>query len=142
MWKSGGGKESFGKPSGREDAELIIILHLQTRKPNTEAGPWYAFTRDFWDTTSFTIKALAVKGFTTDFLFGYDWHWRAEETMSKRGVCSATKWPQTVKQLHDDLSSSLFTTLPGRFALLGGRCARQHVRKLLRSSGMRRRTLE
>lgn len=112
--KSGWGKESFGKPSGREDAELIVILHLQTRKPDPD--PWYAFIRDFWDTTSFTIKALEVKGFNTDILFGYDWHWRAEETMSKRGVCSATKWPPAVKQLHDDLSSSLFTTLPGRFA--------------------------
>jgi hypothetical protein len=47
--KSGGGKESFGEPSGREDAELIVILHLQTRKPDPD--PWYAFTRDLWDTT-------------------------------------------------------------------------------------------
>jgi hypothetical protein len=80
------------------------------------------------------VQTLAAKGYSTDFLYGYDWHWRAEETFIGRGNCSAAKWPQAVKRLHGGLSSSLFTMLPSRFALAGGVCAREHVRKFLDSS--------
>ena len=120
-------KSRLCAPSGKEDAELVIILHCQTRNGALPVGA-------FWDTTTFTIQNLAAKGYSTDFLYGYDWHWRAEETCIGRGNCSAAKWPQAVKRLHDGLSSSLFVMLPSHFALVGGVCAREHVRKFLDSS--------
>ena len=43
-------------------------------------------------------------------------------------------WPQAVKNLHGSISSSVFKTLPSRFALIAGTCARQHVQKMLDSS--------
>lgn len=122
-------------PSGKEDAELVIVLHCQTRNGSSPAAA-------FWDTKTFTIRTLASKGYRTDFLYGFDWHWQAEETCIGRGHCSAAKWPPDVKILHDSMSASLFTTLPSRFALVGGDCARRHVRKVLDSSStMERRSL-
>ncbi|KAL9110154.1 MAG: hypothetical protein Q9227_005213 [Pyrenula ochraceoflavens] len=122
-------------PLGKEDAELVIVFHCQTRNGSSPAGA-------FWNTKTFMIQTLASKGYRTDFLYGFDWHWRAEETCIGRGNCSAAKWPQDVKILHDSMSASLFTTLPSRFALVGGDCARRHVRKVLDSSStMERRSL-
>jgi len=114
-------------PSGKEDAELLIVLHCQTRDIAHPVGP-------FWDPTTFSIQTLAVKGYSTDFLSGFDWHWRAEETCVGRGRCSAAKWPQNLKCLHDDFSSSILNLLPSRFALVGGKCAKIHVRKSIDSS--------
>lgn len=85
-------------PSGKEDAELLIVLHCQTKDIAHPVGP-------FWDPTTFSIQNLAVKGYSTDFLYGFDWHWRAEETCVGRGRCSAAKWPQSLKCLHDDFKS-------------------------------------
>jgi hypothetical protein len=79
-------------PSGEEDAELVVIRHCQTRNGALPVGA-------FWDTTAFTIQTLAAKGYSTDFLYGYDWHWRAEEICISRGNRSAAKWPQAVKRV-------------------------------------------
>lgn len=119
--------DRFCIPSGREDAELMLILHCQTKSATLPVG-------DFWDLSSFTIQTLAAKGYDPDFCYGYDWHWRAEETCVGRGTCSTRTWPQAVKNLHDSISASLFKTLPSRFALIAGTCARQHVQKMLDSS--------
>lgn len=51
-----------------------------------------------------------------------------------RGRCSVAKWPQNLKCLHDDFSSSLLNLLSSRFALVGGECAKTHVRKFIYSS--------
>lgn len=132
---SGQDKSRLCVPSGKEDAELMIILHCQTKGLLLPTG-------NFWDMTSFTIQLLASKGYSTKFLYGYDWHWRAEETCIGRGKCSASKWPQALKNLHDRFSFSLFTILPSRFALIGGICAREHIRRILNSSAaVIRRTL-
>jgi len=63
-------------PSGKEDAELLIVLHCQIKDNIHPVGP-------FWDPTTFSIHTLAVKAYSPDSLYGFDWHWRAEET----GVC-------------------------------------------------------
>jgi len=123
-------------PSGRVDAELIIILHCQTGDTSAAAD-----FQPFWDTTSYTIRTLEAKGHDTDFLFGYDWHWRKEKTCIDWGECSTAKWPQALKSLHDSFSS-LFTILPDRFAFVGGACARKHVRNFLDTlSAVQRRSL-
>lgn len=119
--------DRFCIPSGREDAELMLILHCQTKKATLPV-------RDFWDLSTFTIQKLGAKGYDPDFCYGYDWHWRAEETCVGRGTCSTRTWPPAVKTLHDSISSSLFKKLPSRFALIAGTCTRQHVQKMLDSS--------
>jgi hypothetical protein len=85
-------KSRLCAPSGEEDAELVVIRHCRTRNGALPVGA-------FWDMTAFTIQTLAAKGYSTDFLYGYDWHWRAEETCIGRGNCSAAKWPQAVKRV-------------------------------------------
>jgi hypothetical protein len=76
------------------------------------------------------------------FFFGYDWHWRAEDTCVGRGKCSTTVWPRNVKKMQDDVSRTLFTILPARFAFVGGTCAREQIRKFLDSTvAIQRRTL-
>ncbi|KAF2229013.1 hypothetical protein EV356DRAFT_537618 [Viridothelium virens] len=128
------------KPSGNFDAELIVILHMQTRK-STER-----LERDspspFWDPASFTIKLLESKGLSPNFMFGYDIHWRAEPRLSKNGICSSSIWTTKVKRLHDELSSWMFASLPAHFALVGGSCTQQHVREFIAASSMYRQSLE
>ena len=53
-----------------EDADLGFILHIQSEDEAIEA---------FWDSRSATIRLLQDKGIRGDFVFGYDWHWRADE---------------------------------------------------------------
>ena len=57
---------------------------------------------------TFTMQTLAVKGYSPDFLYGYDWQWRAEETCTSWGKCSAAKWLQAVKCLLPSFSHILW----------------------------------
>ncbi|KAF2669841.1 hypothetical protein BT63DRAFT_454022 [Microthyrium microscopicum] len=112
-------------PSGREDAELVLILHCQTGDAQgTTHQP-----SPFWDETSFTIKALNnKKGLHPDFFFGYDWHWRGERSCIGRGKCHATSWPGALKDLNDGFSCYLLNVLPAPFVLIGGTCPRESLR--------------
>lgn len=96
--ESGACRSRLAKPSGPVDAELGIILHCQSKKG--EVGY-------FWDHESPTIQALTRKGFSDQFAFCHDWHWRAEESIRDRSVCPTIGWKKSVKKLHDDFSVCL-----------------------------------
>ena len=59
----------LARPSGASDAELGLILHCQSKEGDIG---------EFWDMENRTIQTLAEKGFSNIFVFGFDWHWRAE----------------------------------------------------------------
>jgi hypothetical protein len=109
------------KPSGPVDAELGIILHCQTKKGKVGC---------FWDQESPTIQALAKKGFSNQFAFCYDWHWRAEETLRGRGLCPTIRWKKSLKSLHNNLSTCLLSMLNFRLLIVGGSCAKTHYRNV------------
>jgi hypothetical protein len=71
---------------------------------------------------------LAKKGFS-QFTFCYDWRWRAEEIRG-RSLCPATRWCESAKKLHDDLSSDILALLDLRVIIVGGTCARLYYRKI------------
>lgn len=68
---SGQNRDRLTRPGGPEDADLGIVMHLQTKE-----GP----IDKFWDEEGATIALLQEKGLDGDFVFGYDWHWRAEKS--------------------------------------------------------------
>lgn len=110
------------RPGGPEDAKLGIIMHLQTKKK--------AVT-EFWDEENSTIALLEEKGLTGHFAFGYDWHWRAEDSFKNRTSCPATKWEKPLRNLHDDLSTDLLDLLPLPFLVTASGCTRKNLRKTL-----------
>lgn len=57
--------DRLAQPSGPLDASLGLIMHCQSKEGS--AGP-------FWDMKSPTIQALATKGVSDAFAFGFDWH--------------------------------------------------------------------
>jgi hypothetical protein len=73
-------------PSGPEDAELGIIMHYQSKERHIGS---------FWDYESPTIQALTAKGLSSEFVYGFDWHWRAEESARRpgRSSCLDSAWP-------------------------------------------------
>ena len=114
-------RSRLAKLSGPVDADLGIILHCQTKKG--EVGY-------FWDHESPTIQTLTKKGFSDQFAFCYDWHWRAEESIRDRGVCPTIGWKKSVRKLHDDFSVCLLSMVNFRFLIVGGSCARSHYRNV------------
>jgi hypothetical protein len=115
-------RNRLAQPSGPVDSEVGILLHQQTLDNLKTAGR-------FWDLESRTIQALAKKGFSDQFAYGYDWHWRAENSLYGRGDCSAAKWPTALQELHHAFSIALLNDLRLRFVLIGGSCARKHYKK-------------
>lgn len=79
---SGLKKDRLARPGGPEDADLGIILHLQSEEDTI--GP-------FWNEESATIDLLMRKGLGEKAVFGFDWHWRAEETFRGRSACPALR---------------------------------------------------
>jgi len=111
-------------PSGKEDAELLIVLHCQTKDIAHPVGP-------FWDPTTFSIQNLAVKGYSTHFLYGFDWHWRAEEICVGRGRCSAAKMASklemsTRRLLFFTLEFAAFSLCLGWWRMRQNTCAEIH----------------
>lgn len=88
-------RERLAAPGGPEDADLGLILHVQSE--DDAIGP-------FWDPRSMTISFLKQKGLSGNFVFGYDLHWRADETFRNKSRCPASNWSQELKKLHTDLS--------------------------------------
>lgn len=90
-------------------------MHCQSKKG--EIGP-------FWDLESPSIQSLAQKGLGIEFMFGFDWHWRAETSACGRGGCSTDYWTEAQRNLHDTLSSDLLEILPLPLLIVAGGCAR------------------
>ena len=90
----------FAIPGGPPDADLGLILHIQSE--GDAIGP-------FWDPRSVTIRLLEEKGLSGDFCFGFDWHWRAEDTFHGRTECPVHKWSRDLKTLHHSVSSDILT---------------------------------
>lgn len=119
---SGQARDRLASPGGPEDADLGLILHLQSEED---------VIGNFWDPRSATIRLLEEKGVRDEFTFGYDWHWRAEETFHGRTTCPVTKWSRDLKVLHNDVSSDILEILPLPFLITGSSCARENLRKTL-----------
>lgn len=69
--ESGQNRDRLAIPGDPPDADLGLILHIQSEED--AFGP-------FWDPRSVTTRLLEEKGLSGDFCFGFDWHWRVEET--------------------------------------------------------------
>ncbi|KAF9892888.1 hypothetical protein FE257_000478 [Aspergillus nanangensis] len=120
---SGLSTDRLSIPGGPEDADLCIVLHIATGKHTS---------RDFWDPKSATISLLQEKGLTEEFVFGYDWHWRAEDaSYLTRSDCPLRKWPQNLKALHDQVSAEILELLPLPFLITASGCTRENVRRTL-----------
>ena len=119
---SGQARDRLASPGGPEDADLGLILHIQSEED---------VIGNFWDPRSATIRLLEEKGVRDEFTFGYDWHWRAEETFHGRTTCPVTKWSRDLKVLHSDASSDILEILPLPFLITGSSCARENLRKNL-----------
>ncbi|KIW13277.1 hypothetical protein PV08_08465 [Exophiala spinifera] len=121
---SGEPRDRLAYPSGSEDAELGVILHCQSTKGHVG---------EFWDPDSRTIQLLIKKGLSPDFIYGFDWHWRAEESMRRHGKtsCPTTRWSTAQRSIHDQFSRELLELLPLPWVLIGGGCAKHSYRRTL-----------
>jgi hypothetical protein len=115
---SGGGRDRLASPGGPEDADLGIILHLQSEEDAIS---------NFWDPRSATIRLLEEKGISDEFTFGYDWHWRAEETFDGRTTCPAKRWSRDLWALHSKVSTDILEILPLPFLITGSGCTRENL---------------
>jgi hypothetical protein len=124
--QSGQPRTRLGIPSGPVDAEVGIMLHCQSK----EGG-----VGEFWDPKSKTIEILAEKGFSPDFAYFFDWHFRADETASRdNGRCFANKWPEAQRTLHSQFVGSLLSLLPLKWLIVGGNCAQRGYQRTLQKS--------
>jgi len=78
---SGEGRDRLARPGGPADANLGLILHVQS-EDDVLGG--------FWDSRSATISLLHEKGIHETFAFGYDWHWRAQGRFHRNARCPAS----------------------------------------------------
>lgn len=68
--------DRLATPSGRADAGLGLIMHIQSKDGAIQG---------VWDEESPSIQMLAAKGLEPKFIFGFDWHHRAEGEARNRG---------------------------------------------------------
>lgn len=120
--ESGQDRDRLARPGGPEDADLAIILHLQSEEDAIGA---------FWNPSSPTIQLLSEKGFDGRTVFGFDWHWRAEETFRGRTACPTLRWTQSLRALHDQMSHQVLEILPLPFVVTASSCAREGLRRTL-----------
>jgi len=121
-------RNRLARPSGPENADLGLIMHCQSKEG--EIGP-------FWDIESPSIQSLAQKGLSVEFMFGFDWHWRAETSARGRGVCSTNHWTKAQRNIHDTLSSDLLEILPLPLLIVAGGCAKMSYRTTLSTKARR-----
>lgn len=119
---SGLKKDRLARPGGPEDADLGIILHLQSEEDTI--GP-------FWNEESATIDLLMRKGLGEKAVFGFDWHWRAEETFRGRSACPARSWPKALRTIHNNMSCEVLEILPLPFLVTASSCARDNLAAVL-----------
>jgi len=111
-------RDRLSAPSGREGARLGVIMHCQTKD---------GAIGEFWDTENRSIQALDAKGFNPSFLYGFDWHWRAE-SKGTQGKCRVG-WSASLRALHDQMSVDLLQILPLPLVVIFGSCAKaQYLR--------------
>lgn len=121
--ESGQPRNRLARPSGPVDAEVGIMLHCQSR--DGEIG-------EFWDQGSKTVQILAEKGISPDYVYCFDWHFRADETASRdNGRCFTNAWTEAQRKLHSQFTQSLLDILPLKWLIVGGSCARKGYRKTL-----------
>jgi len=118
---SGQDRNRLATPSGPVNATLGLVMHIQTKKG--AVGP-------FWDHTNTSIQALAAKGLSETFTFGFDWHWRAEESARRRGACPTTAWAEALRRAHDRISRDILALLPLPFVVVAGACPRRQYKKV------------
>jgi hypothetical protein len=102
---SGEDRDRLARPGGQPDADLGLILHVQSEDDVID---------DFWDSRSATINLLQEKGLNKNFAFGYDWHWRAQASFHRKAGCPASAWIHRLKALQDQLSVDILDSLPCR----------------------------
>lgn len=119
---SGESDARLADSSGPENALLGIILHVQSEDDTIG---------EFWDMRSATIGLIEEKGIDPDFAFGYDWHWRANDSFhsSQRPGCPAARWRRELRALHDQMSMDILHLLPLPFVITGSSCVRESIRK-------------
>ncbi|KEF51839.1 uncharacterized protein A1O9_12176 [Exophiala aquamarina CBS 119918] len=117
-------RERLADPSRPEDAELGIILHCQTMKGHVG---------QFWNLESRAIQLLSAKGLSREFIFGFDWHWRAEESARRpdKTACPTKRWSFAKHSVHDAFSRELLELLPLPWVIIGGGCAKDSYRRTL-----------
>ncbi|KIW18327.1 hypothetical protein PV08_02615 [Exophiala spinifera] len=99
-----------------KNADLGLVLHVASTEDEIEG---------FWDVESRTIQLLIEKGVLDqdDFVFAFDWHWRAEGKRSKRkGPCPTTAWSRQLRLLHNTFSAALLEQLPLPLLIVSGAC--------------------
>ncbi|KAH8888094.1 hypothetical protein GQ53DRAFT_826656 [Thozetella sp. PMI_491] len=112
-------------PSGPPDAEICLLMHCQTKDGRIE---------QFWDENNQTICALQAKGFSPQFVFYFDLHWRAARPGRQNRGCPAGKWPPAVRLLHDSLTADLLELLPFHLLLVFGSCPQKFHRGIAREN--------
>ena len=123
--ETGEPRDRLAAPSEHEDADLGIILHCQSKN-----GPIAAF----WDIENRSIQSFMDKGLGPEIIFGFDWHWRAEDSAragDEKASCPARGWSKAKLSLHNELSADLLEMLPLPWVIVGGRCARSFCGKTL-----------
>ncbi|KAI9870338.1 MAG: hypothetical protein M1830_004363 [Pleopsidium flavum] len=124
---SGEGRDRLARPGGPADANLGLILHVQS-EDDVLGG--------FWDSRSATISLLHEKGIHETFVFGYDWHWRAQGRFHRNARCPASAWNQQLREFHNQFSSDLLEMLPLPFVITASSCTRDNLRKYLPKTAM------
>jgi len=122
---SGEGRERLANPAGPEDADLGVILHVQSEDDTIDS---------FWDPRSATMRLLKDKGVEGSFCFGFDWHWRAQGRFTGKPGCPTSTWSKELRSLHDQFSMDLLEYLPLPFVVTASSCTRERLRKSLGAS--------
>lgn len=123
-------EESLGEPgylanpAGPKDSDIGLILHISSKENEIRFGT-------FWNKENSTIALLQQQGLDEQFVYGFDWHWRAESTWRGRTGCPIHRWSVPLHQLHDKFSNKVLSLLPLPFVITGSRCARPAIREHL-----------
>jgi hypothetical protein len=115
---SGEGRDRLARPGGPADANLGLILHVQS-EDDVLGG--------FWNSRSATISLLHEKGIR---------HWRAQGRFHRNARCPASAWNQQLRELHNQFSSDLLEMLPLPFVITTSSCTRDNLRKYLPKTAM------
>ncbi|KAF2475783.1 uncharacterized protein BDR25DRAFT_379339 [Lindgomyces ingoldianus] len=121
---SGKDKSRLAAPGGPPDALLGLILHVQCEDDTIDK---------FWDARSATISLLEEKGINGESTFGYDYHWRADDSFHRKARCPALNWSKSLTHLHNQLSLDLLKILPLPFVIAASNCTRDNIQKHMRS---------
>ncbi|MCJ1388950.1 hypothetical protein MMC18_001801 [Xylographa bjoerkii] len=122
---SGEGRDRLARPGGPADANLGLVLHVQS-EDDVLGG--------FWDSRSATISLLHEKGIHETFASGYDWHWRVQGRFHRNARCPASAWNQQLREFYNQFSSDLLAMLPLPLVITTSSCTRENLRKYLRKT--------